>query len=184
MRIEHELSAEQDDCLAQLRALGRSDLKGLFRELPPPKLQDCVGEFEAELLCQGGSFSELLTRRLLNSYGKWIGKAFEPTSDDAGFGYTCFGKGDRVVANLPSTIRLGPSLTGAGTAMLIEYPASRGMARLMADEVRQMCPGLLLGIGTYGLKLGKKDRWRRKMPFALLGPVRPLQLLQAHSRAA
>lgn len=184
MKIEHKLTSEQAECLERLRGLNRAELKHEYRELKPPQLTDLTGEFEAELLCQGGTFSEVLTRRLLNSYGRWIGKAFEPTSEEVGFGYTCFGKGEEVVANLTSTIRIGPSLTGTGSAMLIEYPASRGMARLMADEVRQMCPGLLLGIGTYGFKLGQRDRWRRKMPFALLGPVRPLQLIQAHSKAA
>ena len=184
MQIKHELNPEQSGFMDQLRSLNRSELKQLYRELEPPSFDQIKGEFESELLCQGGSFSEALTRKLLNSYGEWVGKAFEPTTDQMGYGYTCFNKGGVVHAALPSVIRIGDSLTGNGQAMLIEYPASRGMARLMADEVRQLCPGLLLGIGTYGVKFGQRDRWRRKMPFALLGPVRPLQMTQGMSAAA
>lgn len=176
MKITTELSPEQAKCLNCLRDADRRTLKAIFRTLHVPTISNLHGEFDAELLDQGKGVGAWFTRRMLNSHGLWVGKAFEPLSETSGKGYTCFQRGEAIVAGLPTRISIGPSLTGDGESMLIDYAStSRGIARWMVDELREYGPGVLLGIGTYGPKIGKRDLWRRKIPFALVGPMRPLQ---------
>ena len=174
MRIIDSLPETQAELLSELGSLDRPTLKRLYRDLPVPDLKNLAGEFDAQLLDQGGPWSRRFTEFMLNRHGTWVGKALIPESDCHGQGYTCFRKDEQLFSDLPTKIRIGDSPTGGGQALLIEYSETcSGIARWMTDELRQYGPGVMLGIGIWrpvGIK-----KFQRRMMFALVGPTRAIQ---------
>jgi hypothetical protein len=175
--IEGPLSAEQDACLGRLRAMNRRELILLFRPLQPPSMRTFEGEFDSELLHQGSPTSNRLTRAIFALGGLWTGKAFSSVSDTEGVGYNCFRDQNEARFKLPMRTEIAPSRLEHGRSLIIDYSTmNRGMIRFLKGEVRQLSPTVMLGFGTFGPKIGERDRWRRKIPFVMIGPRRDYQI--------
>lgn len=149
-----------------LRRLGRLELKILFRSLSAPPLQELSGEYDAQLLDQGGYLAGLIVHTFFHAGGKWTGKAFAPTSSGQGVGYNTFQRRGRTIQQFPMrTYRaLGQ---GGGPSVFLEYASlNRGIVSSMVGEVRRVDAGLYLGFGVVG------PSPQRRIPFLLAGPQR------------
>lgn len=177
-------SSCRDDTMEQtlemLRGLNRPGLREMFRCQSAPDLETIRGEYKAELLDQGGRTAQRVTRLLFGLHGKWLGKAFHPISNRRGVGYNTFERAGESVPKIPMDTYLAPSTFESGDSMIIRYDGRHfGPIRWLVGELRQVVPGVLLGIGLYGPsfgRTGRKDRSRRKIPFMLYGPQRPYQI--------
>lgn len=176
MYLPKHFTRQQLETLRDLRTSDRRYLKCVFRDCQPPDMRAMQGEFEAELLHQGGRVNAWVTRLFFCSQGKWVGKAFRPTGADTGVGYNCMLQDQRIVARLPMDTRVADSSLDSGRSMIISYRARNwGLICGLLGEVRQVIPGVLLGMGLFGPKFGRRDIFRRKIPFVMVGPVRPYQ---------
>lgn len=175
--IDGPLSEEQSDCLNRLRAMTRRELILLFRPLAPPSMREFEGEYDSELLHQGSPTSDRITRAIFGLGGPWTGKAFAPVSDTKGVGYNCFRNQGQATFKLPMQTEIAPSKLEHGRSLIINYAGmNRGLIRYLKGEVREVIPTVMLGFGTFGPKIGARDRWRRKIPFVMIGPRRAYQV--------
>jgi hypothetical protein len=180
--VEGRIRAAADLCcqhhaqLQWLREADRLSIRKLFHTLPAPQLKSLSGEYDAELLDQGGALSRMLTKRVFGMHGTWLGKAFHGLNELRGVGYNFFRAGERVIQKLPMDLRIQTSTMDDQPSLQLCYGAkNRGLIRGLCGEVRQVTPHILLGIGVFGPILGKRDILRRKIPFVLAGPCRPFQ---------
>ncbi len=174
MTIACDLSVEQQQQLGTLRDAERLWLKCCFRELPPPKIDDFRGEFDAELLDQGGKAANRIVRWIFSVHGPWLGKAFNPITDSTGEGYNYFEQSGKSVRLLPMKTYVGNSSIAPGQSLYLDYRSTtRGPIRYLVGEVRQYSDTVFIGMGTWGPRIGKKDLWRRVIPFVMVGPMRP-----------
>jgi hypothetical protein len=180
MKIDNALPENDQTSLSTLRSLQRNSLKGLFATLDPPSLETLDGEYDAELLQQGNRFQTQIVNFIFSVKKNWIGKAFEAQSKDRGVGYNCFREGEQgdVYSDLPMSIYVGTSQMDGRPSVILDYgKTTRLIGRMMIGEVRRYSAGVLLGFGTIGPVIGRKHRFQRSVPFALVGPIRPLQII-------
>lgn len=174
MPVTTELTAAEQKHLERLRQADRRELKWLFGNLSAPDLQSLEGEFDAELLSQGGKIADKVTAAVFRSNGPWIGKAFRPVGPDMGEGYNCFQYGDQVVPKLFMKTTLAKSNLAEGQSMVIDYSTqNRGLIRWLVGEFRMVSDTVILGFGIFGPR--SRCRWNRKIPFAMVGPRRSYQ---------
>ena len=165
-----------EDWVKKLRTLRRIELRQVFRDCPAPNLTMIRGEYKSELLCQGGAAAQRVTESIFGLEGPWIGKAFRPVNSSSGVGYNMFLKNDRIVAKLPMDTKIEPSTFESGQSMVIRYNLRNfGLIRWLIGELRQVAPGVLIGMGLYGPKWTRDGRSQRKIPFMLVGPQDELQ---------
>jgi hypothetical protein len=171
---------------ATLHAMSFKQLMVLFAELPAPTLEEMDGEYAAELLAQPSMAAQLLGQLSVDNpvlLGRWMCKAFQPTSADRGQGYNRFEHFGRSVQRYPMQTLLAPSRFDGMPAYTLVYAAFRSIcgAIHMVDEVRRVRQGLYLGLGTWGFT----DRQRRvPLPFVLSGPVAPYAHCARHVNLA
>lgn len=164
--------------LQSLRGADRLTLRKLFHTLSPPAMDSLAGEFDAELLNQGGPILNLLTERLFAMHGNWMGKAFKPVCENTGVGYNYFESGGKAVHKLLMTTAIEKSTLDEGMSLKISYKTkNRGPISWLFGEVRQVTPNVMLGTGIFGPAVGSRDVSRRKIPFLLVGPCRSYQYL-------
>lgn len=160
---------------SDLLAMGFKDLMALFAKLPAPQIRAMNGEFAARLLAQPSAMAQVIGNLTVNNPfmpGRWLCKAFKPVSADRGQGHNTFAHLGRKVQRYPMQTLIAPSRYDGRPAYTLVYAAFRSMcgAIHMVDEVRQVAPGLYLGIGTWGFT----DRQRQvALPFVLRGPIGP-----------
>lgn len=164
-----------------IRMMPIEKVVALYRTLKAPPFAAMHGEYAAALTHQGSRFHELTGFAGVNWYGRWLCKAFEPLGPSHGHGYNAFLTRRGVARRLRMRTCLGPSkLPGdAGDAFHLQYApfndfSTGGLAgayvHTMFDEVRQVRPGLYLGIGRLGFTRAERSILR---PFTLEGPVGP-----------
>jgi hypothetical protein len=177
MQLPQVFSEEQRQAVQRLRRVDRRRLKTIFAESTAPNMSDMCGEYNAQLLHQGNAAGELLTKVLFGSSGDWIGKAFHPLGDEHGIGYNCFVDGGRVRARLHMDTVIAESRLYDGKSLIIDYRKKNwGLIYWLVGEIRQVVPGVFLGMGVYGPRIGMRDLMRRKIPFMMVGPVRDYQV--------
>ena len=86
MKIPGPFTEEQEQYLKELRTQNRAQLRSLFGKLNPPDIRTFVGEYDAELLNQGGRTAQKITQFIFGLRGPWTGKAFKPTDATRGVG--------------------------------------------------------------------------------------------------
>lgn len=179
-------ASDSNEALERLTSVDRRTLKVIFRGLDAAALGATQGEYEAVMLHQGGRLGAVLTQGLFGLKGKWTGKAFRPLSDDSGEGYNTFLRAGGSLQALPMDTSIGPSAIDGRPSFLLNYQAKNsGPIRWLVGELRTYQPGVLLGMGTFGPRQPQLRKWRRIIPFALLGPVREYQCcLSPSARAA
>lgn len=160
---------------SDLRAMSFKELMALFARLSAPQLSAMNGEFAAALLAQPGALAQFIGNLTVNNPlmpGRWLCKAFRPVSAQSGRGYNAFAHLGRKVQRYPMQTLIAPSRYDARPAYTLVYAAFPSMcgAIHMVDEVRQVVPGLYLGIGTWGFTHRQRQV---ALPFVLKGPVAP-----------
>jgi hypothetical protein len=159
--------------LQVLRDADRQTLKALFSKLPPPSMDTLSGEYNGELLDQGGRVQNSLTSYLFQMYGAWTGKAFRPLSKNTGEGYNCFRSDGMMVSKLPMDTSIETSVLDNQSSLVIRYGArNRGLIGKLVGEIRQVSPSLLLGVGIYP-PFSNRRSLLRKIHFVLSGPLGP-----------
>ncbi len=171
------LSAEQladHECVLKwLRESDRLNLRRLFHTLPPPRIDSLDGEYDAELLSQGGPILRVVTSGLFGMHGRWLGKAFRPVGEDVGEGYNYFHSRGSIVHRMPMDTSISTSSLDDQPSMKLSYRTrNRGLIRQLVGELRQVTPKILLGVGLFGPTIARRDVYRRKIPFILVGPCR------------
>ncbi|MEO1529396.1 MAG: hypothetical protein AAFX06_28580 [Planctomycetota bacterium] len=171
--IGEQLNAKDQQTFRKLLQADRGTLKRYFAELPPALIMDTFGEYDARLLDQGGAFPQWLTERAFSSAGAWLGKAFRPLSEHHGEGYNAFGEPDTREAKLCMDTYLARSAFVSGPSYILDYrERNLGMVQWLVGELRMVSRTILLGMGTFGPRASKFRKFRRVIPFVLVGPVR------------
>ena len=174
MAIGETLPDDQFAMARELAALPRFGLKQIFAHLPPSSITDLYGEFDAQLLDQGGKFANWLTRSAFQTSGPWIGKAFRPLTQERGEGYNVYGTPSDRYAKLRMDTYLAESAVAPGESFILDYKKkNRGLIRYLVGELRQFSPNIILGMGTFGPRAPQHRKLRRVIPFLMVGPVRP-----------
>ena len=167
---------EHERVVCAIRNTHRSNLKQMFCALSPPRMESLVGEYDAELLDQGGLVRNALTRSIFAMKGTWLGKAFQPLGMSEGVGYNLFRTHGTVVRRLPMDTTITKSILDDRYSLQISYDAkSQGLVRGLVGEIRQVTTNVLFGIGVFGPSPGIRKTWGRKIPFLLIGPNRRYQ---------
>ena len=158
---------------SDLWAMSVKDLMALFARSPAPTVPQMDGEFAARLLRQPSALAQAIGHITVNNPlmpGRWLCKAFRPTSADRGRGYNAFAHLGRKVQRFPMETLIAPSRYDGRPAYTLVYASFRSLCGVvnMVDEVRQVGPDLYLGVGTWGFS----DAQRRiPLPFVLRGPL-------------
>lgn len=171
--IGEQLNAKDRETVQKLIDADRGTLKRYFAELPPAGIFETFGEYDAELLDQGGSFPQWLTEKAFGTAGSWLGKAFRPLSEHHGEGYNSFGTLDSRQARLRMDTYIARSAFASGPSFVLDYrERNLGMIQWLVGELRMVNRSILLGMGTFGPRASKLKKLRRVIPFLLVGPVR------------
>jgi hypothetical protein len=162
----------------EVRRTPHGELVKIFRELPPPSLEEMDGEFLATGLDQSNRLRNHLGSLFVNWPGLWLGKAFHPESSTGGKGYNFFLRNKEILRAFPMGTYLAPSGVTSGPSYHVDYSRFHtgfitGSGR---DEIRKVSDGLYLGVGrlTYSRAAGC-----RLYPFLLEGPTAPFSLSDA-----
>lgn len=172
MIAEEHLGESEQRSLSTLRGFSKLDLKCHFSQLSPPDLGLLQGEYRSELLSQGSGFASRLVNACFSLHGTWLAKAFVPINSERGVGYNLFdSRNGGPHKKLFMDTRLTDSHTDGNPCISIDYRGRNwGPIRLLRGEFRQYLPGVLLGIGYFGIRLGASEAFRRKIPFVMVGP--------------
>ena len=100
----------------------------------------------------GGWFDRWLRRRAALPRFAWHGKSFRMKSETEGWGFNRVGRGPLVTV-FPFKTGLGPSVIDGGPCVIIDYDVPRNpwWERLTYDELREVGPGVFLGVTTLRL---------------------------------
>lgn len=171
------------DVLQSLRDLNRCMIRYLFAALEPPKMEMLEGEYDSELLDQGGYLPNRLTSFAFGMHGSWKGKAFFPVSANQGVGYNYFESSGTMVRKLSMDTFIDRSMLDNRPSFVIRYEAkNRGLVTQLFGEVRQLTSEIMLGMGIFDPTLGRLHALRRYVPFVMVGPCRPYACEQMVSR--
>jgi hypothetical protein len=100
----------------------------------------------------GSWFDRWLRKRAALPRFAWHGKSFRMKSETEGWGFNRVGRGPLVTV-FPFKTGLGPSVLDGGPCVIIDYnvPRNPWWERLTYDELREVGPGVFLGITTLRL---------------------------------
>lgn len=157
-------SLDSIQCLDDLASLSSEQLWHLYRHANTPEIEDLEGRLVGRMLNVPGmdqpAVAKFLNRFAASGRFPWQGKTFESHGDGTGQGI------NRVLGNRRDWFRfdtfIGPSRAGDFDALHLNYdnPGNPGFIRAIKDEVREVAPGIWLGLaylrlpgGTYHMAL-------------------------------
>lgn len=179
MTQSETLSSDQLAVLQELKDMDRRQVKVQFRNSAVPEMQELDGEYTAQLLDQGTAFANWLIGKAFRTAGNWRGKAFQATTSEYGIGYNLFDDRGAKGKRLPMLTYYDHTPFAGGRSFILDYASTnRGIIRTMRGHVRRWKDGVYLGFGTVGPNIGDPDKFRRKIPFVLIGPTAPFDLPQ------
>ncbi|MHB8897016.1 MAG: hypothetical protein ACYC99_17830 [Candidatus Geothermincolia bacterium] len=164
-----------------IEKLSRADKMQLFYAANAPAFGSMKGEYQGRLLSGGvlGGSTAYFTDHMfptgtLTLRTRWLGKAFNPESEDAGWGINVFtGKdeeGDQeVFYTRKMRTYLGPTTIGKDgkDSFHLDYGAfNTDLIKTMHDEVRQINENLFICAGYMAMSGGPLNPG----PFTLIGP--------------
>ncbi|MEZ0374020.1 MAG: hypothetical protein ACAI44_33325 [Candidatus Sericytochromatia bacterium] len=145
--------------LEDLAALSVDELWELYRSAETPTIEDLDGRLVGRMLAVSGLENPAVARTLRGFAASgtfpWQGKTFESHGDGTGTGI------NRVLGNRKNWFRfatfIGPSRAGDFDAMHLNYdnPGNPAPIRAVKDEVREVAPGVWLGLAYLRLPGGK-----------------------------
>lgn len=156
--------------------LSKSEFRQLFHALDAPAFHELKGEYRAMNLPRGimAGMVDFYTDHFFGP-GRWVGKAFFPFSDSAGWGYNLFEKASPDGAAILNrarkmNTRVGPSSYDGKDSFLINYaPYNGGIVHTMRDELRRVNDRLYIGYGSLGIGGGSLN----PSPFIVYGKPTP-----------
>jgi hypothetical protein len=106
-----------------------------------------VGLGVALIVLSGGRIDRWLRRYSRSQRFPWHGKSFEAISDTEGWGWNRLAIGP-VLAAFPFRTYIAPSKIDGGPALAVDYDTPRNpwWQRGVLDELREVIPGVFLGI--------------------------------------
>lgn len=120
-------------------------LEELFRRLPAGRIP--VGDSTGTLLIAPGSPVAPAAARLARLIA-WQGKVFDP---DTG---TLHNKvGPLGMPAVTAAVYYGPSRLDTNQAIILDYSGTSVVARRIRDEIREVAPGVFLGLAYWGKRL-------------------------------
>lgn len=177
---EHSLEEVlgKDPRSASLEDLERLNWRGLlrlFHAASAPRLEALQGEYRAAILPAGvfAPLASFFTHTFFGP-GRWQGKAFRSHGVDRGEGYNLFlkqaGEGETLSRTRCFDTRIAPSRFDGRPSFCLDYgPYNRFLIHSMKDELRQVNPELLIGLGTMAAGGGALN----PAPFAVVGQLGP-----------
>lgn len=148
-----------------LMDLTQEQLMEVFKTLEAPSLDEFQGEFHSTKLSHHSyrdywEWHLTCDNPLLNP--EWVGKAFRKIDDEHGTGYNLFRHcNGKLYQDGPMYTTIAPSRYDGKPSFTLIYGAYKSMITFtqMVDEVRKVCDGTYLLIGTYrGVFKGAKMR--------------------------
>jgi hypothetical protein len=144
--------------LEDLAAMGPDELMELYRQAKTPRLEDLDGKLTGRMLAVPRAQSPRV-RRWLDGFSRsgafpWQGKTFKHETEGHGHGV------NRLFAERVNWFHfetsVGPSHAGDFDAVHLDYSHDRNppVVRDVKDEVREVGPGLWLGLAYLRLKDG------------------------------
>lgn len=140
-----------------LRELSTRELMDLFRKgCAPTSLAALEGDPRGVGIglhfWSRGRIDRWLRRRTTKERFLWHGKSFRMKSDAEGWGFNRAGRGP-LLAVFPFKTSLGPSVIDGEPSVIIDYDVPRNpwWERLTWDELREVAPGVYLGVTTLRL---------------------------------
>lgn len=160
----------REEWLLQLQSASRKQLKALFRSGTVPEVCEFEGEFQGMVLDQGNWLANAAAAWCIHRRGRWLGKAFQPVTDEQGRGYNIFRTKDGIQRRL--RMQFGIHDSDAGRRFTIEYGNDHtGIVGSICDEMKRIAPEVYLGLGTVVLG-GRLFPWIYvRVMFAMIGPV-------------
>lgn len=144
-------------CAEDLRLLSQDELWDLYRNGSAPSSVRAVEGHPAGLglaliILSGGSVDRWLRRYSRSQRFPWHGKSFKALSDSEGWGWNRLAVGP-CLGVCPFRVSIAPSRTDGAPALVVDYnvPRNPWWQRPMWDELREVFPGVFLGIA--GLRL-------------------------------
>jgi hypothetical protein len=136
--------------IEELRLMHLDKLKELFDSLPATAMAELDGEYLATPLDQGNRLANMVAPLATNIYGRWLGKAFSPLSDEKGRGYNWFQTTRGVRRTLTMKTHVSDSVISPGKSYIVDYCAQHtGLpAMSLFDELRTVSDGVFLGFGV------------------------------------
>lgn len=117
-------------------------LEDLFRRSPAGRIP--VGHSEGTLLIASGSPVAPAAAKLARLIA-WKGKIFDP-----GTGTLRNKVGPLGTAAITAAVYYGPSWLDADQAIILDYSRTSRPARWIHDEIREVAPGVFLGLAYWG----------------------------------
>lgn len=145
--------------LADLAELSIDELWELYRQAETPEIEDLDGRLVGRMLAVPGLDNPTVARNLrglaASDMFPWQGKTFDSHGDGSGEGI------NRVLGNRHNWFRfatfIGPSRAGDFDSLHLNYdnPGNPAPIRAIKDELREVAPGLWLGLAYMRLPGGK-----------------------------
>lgn len=160
---EQEIAARgTPSSLDDLAALGPDELMELYIAARTPQLKDLAGRLTGRMLAVPRA-QEPHVAKLLRAYAgsgvfTWQGKTFEHYNAEHGHGHGI----NRVLGERLNLFKfetsIGPSRAGEFDAIQLDYDhqGNPSLVRAVKDEVREVAPGLWLGVAYLQTKAGNR----------------------------
>ena len=145
--------------LDDLAALGPDELMALYREARTPSLEELDGKLTGRMLAvprlQKAQVSALVAKFARSAVFPWQGKTFQHETAEHGHGVNRL-LGERVTWFRFHTY-VGPSHAGDFDAVHLDYShdGNPPVVRKVKDEVREVAPGLYLGLAYLAMRDGE-----------------------------
>lgn len=122
----------------RLLKMSREELDELYRSSPPGGIPSGEGEGTV-LLARGEPLSELVAK--LVHHVAWQGKIFDPERGELRNEVTPLG-----ISAVRATVEKGASWFDGRECIILDYSHTSLVAHWIRDEIREVAPGLYLGI--------------------------------------
>jgi hypothetical protein len=122
----------------QLQKMSQAQLDELYRSSPAGEIPR--GEGNGTLLIAPGTKLSDLAARLVRHFA-WQGKVFDPERGELRNEVTPFG-----VKAVAAKVYKGPSWFDENECIILDYSRTSLIAHWVRDEIREVAPGLYLGI--------------------------------------
>jgi hypothetical protein len=126
----------------QLLAMSQAELDDLFRGSTAGEIP--TGDTQGTVVVAPGTFVSRIAAKLIR-FLVWQGKVFDPTRDRLRNKMSPFGL--RVIA---AQVYKGPSWLDHRECIVLDYSRASLVAFFIRDEIREVSPGLFLGIVYIG----------------------------------